>query len=90
MVGAVVAHQAYFLSPARYNDSLVLHVRMADIGRTSYTLHFLAINKRNRAHVATGSLSLVWLDDAFKPTLIPDEFRDIVSDFEGWPKAGEA
>ena len=85
--GAVVAHQAHFLSPARYNDSLAVHVRMAEIGRTSYTLHFLAINTRSRAHVAAGALSLVWLDSHFKPTLVPDEFRQIVSEFEGWTNA---
>ena len=82
--GAVVAHEAHFLSPARYNDSLIVHVRMSEIGQSSYTLQFLALNKRNRAHVAVGALSLVWLDNDFKPTPVPDEFRQIVSDFEGW------
>ncbi len=81
--GAVVRQEAQFHSPARYNDILVLHVRIAEIGRSSYTFHFLATNKRNRALVASGLLSLVWLDEAFKPVAVPDGFRDAIREFEG-------
>ena len=81
--GAVVRQEAQFHSPARYNDILVLRVRIAELGKSSYTLHFLATNKRSRRLVASGLLTLVWLDDSFKPVQIPSEFRDAVRAFEG-------
>ena len=87
--GAVVSQSAAFHSPARYNDILVIHVRIVHIGRTSYTFHFLVSNKQTRARVATGELTLVWLDDAFMPMPVPDEFRAIVEAFEGPTVSGQ-
>ncbi|MCO4771860.1 MAG: acyl-CoA thioesterase [Deltaproteobacteria bacterium] len=81
--GAVVSQVANFHAPARYNNSLLIHVRMARIGRTSYTLHFLITRKRTRETVSTGALTLAWLDDDFKPMRVPAEFRDAVRAFEG-------
>lgn len=81
--GAVVAQRANFHSPARYNDSLVIHVRMARIGGTSYTLHFLIARKRTRELVSTGDLTLAWLDDDFKPVSVPEDFRAAIRAFEG-------
>lgn len=81
--GAVVAQVANFHSPARYNDALVINVRMARIGRTSYTLHFLITAKRSRQVVSTGALTLAWLDDDFQPVQVPEEFRETVRAFEG-------
>ena len=81
--GAVVGQTAAFHRPARYNDVLVVHVRIARIGRTSYTFHYLVTHKRSRELVATGSLSLVWLSDAFEPIAVPEAFREVVQGFEG-------
>jgi acyl-CoA thioester hydrolase len=81
--GAVVHQESHFHSPARYNDILVVHVRMARIGTTSYTFQFLLQQKRTRTVVCTGSLTLAWLDDDFKPMTIPDAFRQTVAGFEG-------
>ena len=81
--GAVVHQEAHFHSPARYNDILVVHVRMSRIGNTSYTFQFLLQQKRTRDVVATGSLTLAWLDEEFKPMRIPDAFRETVKGFEG-------
>jgi len=83
--GAVVHQEARFHSPARYNETLVLSVRIAAIGETSYTFQFLTHNKRERRLVATGQLTLVWLNDTFSPIRIPDEFRSTVEQFEKWP-----
>ena len=46
--GAVVAQSSQFFHPARYNDTLVVHVRMAKLGHSSYTFHFLVTNKKTR------------------------------------------
>jgi acyl-CoA thioester hydrolase len=81
--GAVVYQSTRFHSPARYNDILILHVRIAEIGDTSYTFNILVTNKRTRLIVASGLLSLVWLDENFVPVRIPDAFREAVRAFEG-------
>lgn len=81
--GAVVSSSAQFRAPARYNDVLEIGVRVAKVGRTSYRLEFLITNKRSAALLATGQLTLVWLDEDFKPMPIPDEFRATVENFEG-------
>lgn len=81
--GAVVSLSGNFHHPARYNDTLVVHVRIARLGRSSYTFHFLVRDKRTRALVATGHLTLVWLDPAFAPVPIPEAFRAGVKAFEG-------
>lgn len=81
--GAVVSQVANFHRPARYNDVLVINVRMSRIGRTSYTLHFLMTSKRSREVVSTGALTLAWLDDDFRPVMVPEDFRETVRAFEG-------
>ena len=81
--GAVVRQEVTFSHPARYNDELTLHVRIAELGNTSYTFHFLVTHKRNRTLVAKGSLTLVWLNESFRPTELPEEFKKVIVDFEG-------
>ena len=81
--GAVVSQHANFHAPARYNENLSIHVRMAHIGTTSYTMHFLMIRKRTREVVSTGALTLAWLDDDFRPMRVPDTFRETIAAFEG-------
>lgn len=81
--GAVVQAALSFHSPARYGDAMTLYVRVARLGTTSYTFHFLMTNKRTRRVVATGVLTLVWLDEDFRPMPIPAEFRSAIEAFEG-------
>ena len=81
--GAVVSQSAQFFHPARYNDILIMHVRMAHLGHSSYTFHFLVTNKKTRHLISSGQLTLVWLDDRFRPIQIPGEFRRVVQEFEG-------
>jgi len=80
--GAVANVQLQFHRPARYKDTLLVHVRVAKIGRTSYTFHMLVTDKRVPQTIATGELTLVWLDEAFRPAPIPDEFRSAIEAFE--------
>lgn len=81
--GAVVHAEMSYHAPARYNDVLVLNVRLAALGETSYTFHFLIENKRDRSVSATGVMKLVWLDAGFEPTPLPEDFRSTVETFEG-------
>ena len=61
-----------------------MHVRISNIGETSYTFQFLVNNKRDRRLVATGTMTMVWLDDTFNPVRVPDEFRAVVDAFEAF------
>ena len=80
--GAVISSSCRFHAPARYNDVLEIGVRVAHIGTTSYRFEFLITNKRTAVLLATGQLTLVWLDGEFKPTPIPDRFRQTIGVFE--------
>jgi len=40
--GAVVSSAMSFHAPARYNDVLLIHVRIAELGRTSYRTRFIS------------------------------------------------
>lgn len=86
--GAVVDHRVSFMHPAQYNDTLLIHVRIAHLGRTSYTFHFLITDKKTRRLNAKGHLTLVWLDERFKPVVLPKSFRDAVEAFESNSLAG--
>ena len=81
--GVVVGHQVRFTSPARYNEVLAVFVRLAAIGSTSYTFHLKIVNKRSRASVAEGSLTLVWMNDDHQPVQVPESFRSVIREFEG-------
>ncbi len=80
--GAVVDAHLSFYSPARYNDILVIHVRVAKLGGSSYTFHCLITDKKQARVVALGRLTLVWLDADFRPTPLPDDFRTAIEQFE--------
>ena len=80
--GAVVSSHLSFEKPALYNDELDIHVRVQNLGRSSYTFHFLVRRPKDSATIATGALTLVWLNDTFRPIEIPKAFRDRVEEFE--------
>ena len=67
----MVGHEVRFTSRARYNDVLTIFVRVAAIGKTSYTFHLKLINKRTRS-VAEGVPTLVWMNDDQQPVRVPD------------------
>lgn len=74
-----------FLSPARFDDPLVIQVRIAEIGRTSFRFEFLIRHKTENRVVATGESVHVAIDDeSFRPMPVPEDFRHIIGRFEGW------
>ena len=81
----VVARAACdFRSPARFEDPLVVKVRISEIGRTSFRFGFLIEHKQEARVVATGESVHVAIDPAtFKPIPVPDSFRKVVRAFEG-------
>lgn len=82
---SVIAHaSADFRSPARFDDLLVVHARVCEIGNTSFTFEFLIMNKSENRLVAEGRTVQVVLDEkTWKPTRVPEEFRRKVRAFEG-------
>jgi acyl-CoA thioester hydrolase len=82
---APVAHaDADFRSPARFDDVLVVHARVSEIGRTSFRCEFRVSHKRENRLVAEGHTVQVVIDEkTWKPVPVPEEFRARVRQFEG-------
>ena len=81
----VVAHVSCdFVSPAKFNDVLIIKARIAEIGHTSLRFEFLIYHKRENRLVARGQSIHVAIDEeTWKPIPIPEEFRQIIRKYEG-------
>lgn len=65
-------------------DALEIGVRVAAVGRTSFTMEYRV--ERRGAVTAEGTTALVAFDyGARKPRRVPQPFRDAVAAFEGIP-----
>lgn len=78
----VVRAACDFRSPARFDDPLVVHVRIAAIGRTSFRFAFRIVHKREGRLVAEGESVHVAVDGSMRPIQVPDGFRRVVEAFE--------
>src|SRR5262249_53628454 len=74
---------ADFRSPARFDDVLVVQVRVKRIGHSSVTFEFQAMQKRDGMLVSEGKSVHSFIDSTWKPHRVPDEFRVAVRRFEG-------
>jgi acyl-CoA thioester hydrolase len=80
----VVRAACDFKSPARFDDELVVHVRVAEIGRSSFRFEFAMTHRRENRLVARGESVHVALDEAsWKPIPVPEDFRGTIRAFEG-------
>ena len=69
----VSAHCNY-RSPARLADLLTIEMKVARIGRTSYTYGFDAIRLPERTHLADGEIVIATVDrETFRPTPVPEK-----------------
>ena len=82
---SVIVHaRADFLSPARFDDLLVVHARVSEIGRTSFTFEFRIAHKAENRPVARGRTVQVVIDERrWRPVPVPAEFRRRARAFEG-------
>ena len=80
----VAAAHLDFRSPARLDEPLTIDVCVREIGETSFTFGFTIRHKQENRLVATGYTTHVAIDDAFRPTRVPDDFRTVIARFEGW------
>ncbi|MBI4243945.1 MAG: acyl-CoA thioesterase [Planctomycetes bacterium] len=80
----VVKASCEFKSPARFDDKLVVHVRIAEIKNSSFRFEFLVYHKKENRLVARGETIHVAIDaETWKPIPVPEEFRSKIRKFEG-------
>jgi acyl-CoA thioester hydrolase len=70
------ANDVEYFAPARFDDELEIHVRVARIGRTSMTYEFAAHKLPEGTLAVTAHQTLVCIDSATRrPIPIPDDFK---------------
>jgi acyl-CoA thioester hydrolase len=70
------ANDVEYFAPARFDDELDIHIRVAKIGRTSMTFEFAAYKTPKGTLLVTAHQTLVFVDrHARRPIPIPDEYR---------------
>jgi len=80
----IVHASADFRSPARFDDVILVHVRVARIGESSVTFEYRVELKVDGRLVAEGRSVLSFIDSkTWTPSRVPDAFRASVRAFEG-------
>ena len=80
----VVHASADFRSPARFDDVLVVHVRVRRIGDSSVTFDFRVNQKADGRLVAEGRSVHSFIDSKdWQPTRVNEEFRAAIRAYEG-------
>ena len=80
----VVHASADFRSPARFDDVLLVHVRVAKLGESSVTFEFRVELKADGRLIAEGRSVHSCIDSkTWKPSRVPEAFRSEVRAFEG-------
>jgi acyl-CoA thioester hydrolase len=70
------ANDVEYFAPARFDDELEIHIRVAKIGRTSMTYEFAAYKAPEDTLLVTAHQTLVFIDRGTRrPIPIPDEYR---------------
>ena len=80
----IVHASADFRSPARFDDVLLVHVRVAKLGESSVTFEFRVELKADGRLIAEGRSVHSCIDSkTWKPSRVPEAFRSEVRAFEG-------
>jgi acyl-CoA thioester hydrolase len=70
------ANDVEYFAPARFDDELEIHVRVARIGRTSITYEFAAFKVPEGTLLVTAHQTLVYIDrESRRPIPIPGVYR---------------
>ncbi|MCI0650641.1 MAG: acyl-CoA thioesterase [Planctomycetes bacterium] len=80
----VVSAHLDFKSPARLDDVLLIDVSTREIRRSSFVFDFRIRHKKENRIVAAGYTVHCAIDEEFRPTAVPDDFRRVIAAFEGW------
>ena len=71
------ANDVEYFAPARFDDEIEIHVRVARIGRTSITFEFAAHKMPEDTLMVTAHQTLVYVDLAERRAVpIPDEYKE--------------
>ncbi len=88
----IVRNEIDYRSPARFDELLNIHTRMAKIGKTSFVLEGYITEETSGRLISENIAYHTWLDPKNgRPTPVSDEFRRKIKDFEGsdaeiiWP-----
>lgn len=83
-VSVIVNATADFKSPARFDDELVVYVRVSEIGNSSFTFDFAIYHQRENRLVAQAKTVHCAIDKAtWKPMPVPEFFREAIRKYEG-------
>jgi acyl-CoA thioester hydrolase len=72
----VVASSARFMAPARYGDVLAIGVTVGAYTEKSVTFAFRIGREPEDEPVATGEITCVAIDEAWRPVSLPPEWRE--------------
>lgn len=73
-----------FKAPAGFGDLLEIQVRVTGIGRTSFTMEYEIVDRKDRHLIASAkSVQVVYDYAAARPVPMPDEMRERIEDYEG-------
>lgn len=75
---AVEANLRY-LSPAHYDDLLVIKTWIADLGRASITFAYDVINRDSGKSLVRGTTKHPFVNKSWKPVPVPPRLRDVLS-----------
>ncbi len=64
-----------YRAPAYYRDVLLVKVSTTEVRERRFALRYEVMRESDAALVAEGSSVQVWLDDAGRPTVFPEAFR---------------
>ena len=78
------ANDVEYFAPARFDDELEIHVRIARVGRTSLTYEFAAHKLPDGTLLVTAHQTLVYVDLVERKACpVPDDYRAKVLALEG-------
>ena len=83
----VVQAQVDFKSPARLHDLLTIDVKTSEIRKSSFKFSFRLRHRKQNRLIALGHTIHCAIGDDFAPIPVPEHFRSVVAQFEGWPDA---
>lgn len=70
-----------FISPIEFDDMVTVELKLENIGNSSITYSFLFRNDTKEKVSAEGSMTVVCVDDDFKPTSIPLDFKEKLKEY---------
>lgn len=75
----VVETGAKYLAPSTYDDLLVVRTSVSELGRTSMKFEYQVFEKKSAKLLVTGFSIHVCVDNAMKPSRLPDSIKKIVT-----------